>query len=88
MRRIAAILGHKTLQMSMRYSHLNVESLREDPEVGPMLDLLPIPLGRKGTAQEMAGVVAFMLSEDAAYINGMMMWVDGGTDAAIRPDRF
>ena len=30
--RIAAILGHKTLQMSMRYSHLNVESLREDME--------------------------------------------------------
>ena len=30
LRRIAAILGHKTLQMSMRYSHLNVESLRED----------------------------------------------------------
>ena len=29
-----------------------------------------------------------MLSEDAAYIHGMMMWVDGGTDAAIRPDRF
>ncbi|MDX1736263.1 MAG: SDR family oxidoreductase [Halioglobus sp.] len=65
-----------------------VESLREDPEVGPMLDMLPIPLGRKGTAKEMAGVVAFMLSDDAAYIHGMMMWVDGGTDAAIRPDRF
>ena len=32
LRRIAAILGHKTLQMSMRYSHLNVESLREDLE--------------------------------------------------------
>jgi NAD(P)-dependent dehydrogenase (short-subunit alcohol dehydrogenase family) len=65
-----------------------VEALGEDPEVGPMLDLLPIPLGRRGTAAEMAGVVAFMLSEDAAYIHGMMMWVDGGTDAAIRPDRF
>lgn len=65
-----------------------VEALGDDPEVGPMLDLLPIPLGRRGTAAEMAGVIAFMLSEDAAYIHGMMMWVDGGTDAAIRPDRF
>ncbi len=62
--------------------------LREDPEVGPMLDLLPIPMGRKGTAWEMAGVIAFLLSEDASYVHGMMMWVDGGTDAAIRPDRF
>ena len=65
-----------------------VAALKEDPEVGPMLDLLPIPLGRKGTAAEMAGVIAFMLSEDASYIHGMMMWADGGTDAAIRPDRF
>ena len=65
-----------------------VATLSEDPEVGPMLDMLPIPLGRRGTAAEMAGVIAFMLSEDASYIHGMMMWVDGGTDAAVRPDRF
>ncbi len=65
-----------------------VASLQDDPEVGPMLDLLPIPMGRKGTAVEMAGVVAFLLSDDASYVHGMMMWVDGGTDAAIRPDRF
>ena len=65
-----------------------VAALKEDPQVAPMLDLLPIPLGRKGTAAEMAGVVTFLLSEDAAYVHGMMMWVDGGTDAAIRPDRF
>lgn len=65
-----------------------VDALEEDEEVGPFLDLLPIPLGRRGTAEEMAKVIKFMLSEDAAYIHGMMMWVDGGTDAAIRPDRF
>ncbi len=65
-----------------------VDALQEDPEVGPMLDLLPIPMGRKGNAWEMAGVVKFLLSDDASYIHGMMMWVDGGTDAAIRPDRF
>jgi NAD(P)-dependent dehydrogenase (short-subunit alcohol dehydrogenase family) len=36
----------------------------------------------------MAGVIAFMLSDAASYITGMMLWVDGGTDAAVRPDRF
>ena len=30
LRRIAAILGHKSLSMSLRYSHLNVEHLRSD----------------------------------------------------------
>ena len=64
------------------------EALEKGEEVGPYLDLLPIPLGRRGTAGEMAKVIRFMMSDDAAYIHGMMMWVDGGTDAAIRPDRF
>jgi len=53
-----------------------------------LLDLLPIPVGRKGNASEMAKVIAFLLSEDASYIHGTMVWVDGGTDAAIRPDLF
>ena len=65
-----------------------VDALQKDPEVGPLLDLLPIPIGRTGTAQEMAKVIAFLLSDDASYIHGTMMWVDGGTDAAIRPDLF
>lgn len=65
-----------------------VQTIREDPEMGAFVDRLPIPLGRAGTAEEMAGVIAFMLSEAASYITGMMLWVDGGTDAAVRPDRF
>jgi NAD(P)-dependent dehydrogenase (short-subunit alcohol dehydrogenase family) len=65
-----------------------VDALKQDPEVGPLLDLLPIPVGRKGNASEMAKVIAFLLSEDASYIHGTMVWVDGGTDAAIRPDLF
>ncbi len=65
-----------------------VEAIKDDPEMGPFVDRLPIPLGRPGTAEEMAGVIAFMLSDAASYITGMMLWVDGGTDAAVRPDRF
>ena len=65
-----------------------VEAIREDREMGPYVDRLPIPLQRPGTAAEMAGVIAFLLSDAAAYIHGMMLWVDGGTDAAVRPDRF
>jgi glucose 1-dehydrogenase len=37
-----------------------------------------IPLGRAGTAEEMAGVCAFLASEDAAYITGQTIFVDGG----------
>ena len=37
-----------------------------------------IPLGRAGTADEMAAVCAFLASDDAAYITGQTIFVDGG----------
>ena len=37
-----------------------------------------IPLERLGTPQDMAGVVAFLASEHAAYITGQVFVVDGG----------
>jgi len=37
-----------------------------------------VPLGRMATPQEIAGVVAFLVSQDAAYITGAVIPVDGG----------
>jgi glucose 1-dehydrogenase len=37
-----------------------------------------IPMRRAGTADEMAGVTAFLASDDAAYITGQTIFVDGG----------
>lgn len=37
-----------------------------------------IPLGRAGTAEEMAAVTVFLCSEAAAYITGQTLYVDGG----------
>ena len=37
-----------------------------------------IPLARAGTADEMAGVTCFLASDDAAYITGQTVFVDGG----------
>jgi NAD(P)-dependent dehydrogenase (short-subunit alcohol dehydrogenase family) len=43
----------------------------------------PYPLARLGEPEDVAGPVAFLLSEDAAWITGQTVLIDGG--ASIRP---
>jgi 3-oxoacyl-[acyl-carrier protein] reductase len=37
-----------------------------------------VPLGRTATADEVAGAVVFLSSDDAAYVTGVVLAVDGG----------
>jgi 3-oxoacyl-[acyl-carrier protein] reductase len=41
------------------------------------------PMGRMGTAEEIAAAVAFFCSPEAGYITGQILCVDGGTAAHI-----
>jgi NAD(P)-dependent dehydrogenase (short-subunit alcohol dehydrogenase family) len=59
---------------------------RQDPTVGSMVDMLPIPVGRPGTADEIAAFVQFLLGPDARFFCGSVLFVDGGTDAMFRAD--
>jgi glucose 1-dehydrogenase len=49
----------------------------EDPEKRAQVEE-HIPMQRAGEADEMAGVTAFLASDDAAYITGQTIFVDGG----------
>lgn len=44
----------------------------------PSRERTPIPLGRQGTAWEIAAAVIFLLSGEAGYITGQTLVVDGG----------
>jgi NAD(P)-dependent dehydrogenase (short-subunit alcohol dehydrogenase family) len=42
------------------------------------------PMNRIGTAQDVAGVVAFLLSPDSSFVNGTALLIDGGMRASYR----
>ena len=49
---------------------------------------LDIPLNRKGTPSEIADFIAVMLGPLAAFMHGSIVYIDGGNEAAMLPDRF
>lgn len=53
------------------------EAWTDDPEKKAIVES-HIPMGRAGTAEEMAAAVAFLASDEAAYITGQTLFVDGG----------
>jgi len=55
---------------------INTALLNDKPKLDALLK--KIPLGRMGTPEDVAGVVAFLASEDAEYITGATLVVDGG----------
>jgi len=60
----------------------------DHPVIGESVKRIPIPQGRTATPDEIAGVIDFLLSDAADYIQGSVLYVDGGTDAQLRPDGF
>ena len=55
------------------------------PEIGPLLEGFPIPVGRPGRPEELAGFVAYLLGPEARFFCGSLLFCDGGTDALIHP---
>lgn len=61
---------------------------RRDTKIGRLVDEFPVPLGRSGMPDELAGVVHFLLGPNARFFCGSVVFVDGGTDAELRSDDF
>ena len=60
----------------------------DDPLYGPAIREFPIPTGSFGAPGQIAALIEFMLGQEAAFMCGSVVFMDGGTDAMIRPDSF
>ena len=58
----------------------------KDPIFGPAVEQLPIPVGDFGSPELIAKWIAMMLSPAADFMCGSLVYVDGGSDALIRPN--
>lgn len=55
---------------------INSELLNDKPKLQALL--ANIPLGRLGSPDDVAGLVAYLVSDDAAYVTGSTYVIDGG----------
>lgn len=58
--------------------YVNTEIWASVPEEARQAMLNMIPMGRKGTVEDIAEAVAFLASDEAGYITGQVLAVDGG----------
>jgi 3-oxoacyl-[acyl-carrier protein] reductase len=85
----AGLLGlSRSIARELAPRHVTCNVVAPGPIVTAMTDDMPadwqaqieaaVPLGRFGTAEECAAVVAFLCSDAASYVTGALVPVDGG----------
>jgi NAD(P)-dependent dehydrogenase (short-subunit alcohol dehydrogenase family) len=79
--RHAAIEGAPDVRVNLLVPGLIDTSLgRLATQLYPQRAQVPIPLGRQGSAWEVANAALFLLSDDASYVTGASLVIDGGLD--------
>ena len=68
--------------------HGPIDTAWTRPDTGPLDEAMAksiddvVPLGRRGTTEEMANIYAFIASDEASYVTGSLWLADGGVTPA------
>ena len=87
-----AVIGlTKTIAGEYGRENIRINAIAPGTNETPMVKAFPpeaiiamaeaVPMGRLGQPHEVANVVAFLLSEEASYIHGAVISIDGGSAA-------
>lgn len=60
----------------------------EDPRYAQAIRDFVAPIPRRAQPQEIAAMIAFLLSPEAGFVHGAQFVIDGGVDAMMRPTAF
>jgi NAD(P)-dependent dehydrogenase (short-subunit alcohol dehydrogenase family) len=64
------------------------ETAMANPEIAALMNENPAPIARWGQPPDIAEVARWLLSDASGYVVGSVLVVDGGVDAAARPDKY
>ncbi|TVT38126.1 SDR family oxidoreductase [Amycolatopsis rhizosphaerae] len=59
-----------------------------DPRYGQAIREFVAPIPRHGRPEEVASLIAYLMSPRAGFVHGAQFVIDGGVDALLRPGRF
>ena len=63
-----------------------LDGLLSDPVLSEGVSGLPSGVMETGYPDQIANVIKFLLSSDSSFVHGQVIYVDGGTEAIMRPD--
>ena len=79
----------KTIAGEYGRDHIRINAIAPGTNETPMVKAFPpeaikamgeaVPMGRLGQPHEVGNVVAFLLSDEASYIHGAVISIDGGS---------
>lgn len=78
--RVASMeLGPKGIRCNCLFpGYIDTPMVRTAPEAFVEASLKEIPMGRKGTPDDIAPLVVYLISDESTYVNGTEISVDGG----------